>query len=891
MKSMKTAFASLAGLATLVAALPAYAGGPLANCTSGEPLLWPNGGTNITFNPDQGNLGPVTGAEAIALVAQAFQAWEDIPTSTLTYTEGAQLPVDVDITNFVPYLDAAAPDGLSAVVFDDTGEIFNLLYGSGSGILGFAGPEFGDTVNCTILEGLSFLNGPSFTNGTAALDVMVHEFGHWTNFAHTVINGQIYLGSVGGDNTGPTPFDTFGAPPNPFTDVIETMYPFYYGPGIGTQTLEADDIAIASRMYPEPDYAATTGEISGSILFGSQKVTGVNVIARNVEDPFNDAVSAISSDFTDSTDQNDPNVGVYRITGLTPGAAYGVYIDEVLAGGFSTALASPLPGPEELYNGTLESGDASTDDPSDYVPVAVAAGIPTTGIDILINEFVAGQPLPVGDEGSVLLGLPFTYGICGQDFNAVYVNANGSLTFGSPPTGLDFFVSAPAFLDGPPRIAGLWTDLDSTFQGSVYFTRTNNTFTVTWDNVPEWLSDNSNNFSITLKKGASQATVKYGNLDAPNGIAGVSCGLAQTGGVEAETTIRTSKKQSTKNFNNQTAVYEWFTGFDNNLSGYKVKYNTTKHKLSDVFESNDSLADAAAVSLPFNTAPNSMFTEIAPEAADIDFYRFEAEAGQYLIAEVSRGQIDSVMALFDSAGNFLTADDDTNGLLSRIGGTLPYTGTYYLAITFCCDYDFDGVDPGQGPPLDGGRYVLDVQTFDGLPLGLGDESSVNLSDFGFAIPFGGEEYTDIFVNSNGSITFGALPPGLDFLPSTGAIEDGPPRAAPLWVDLDATGKQVLAKTDFETQLTITYIDVPEWPGIGSNSFSVTMYADGTVEYDYGPVTATTGVIGTAIGDGAPSTATDLSATGGGQISASPVEEFTGANPYDLQDPDMLTFTP
>jgi hypothetical protein len=886
MKNFRHPATSLSSFLGLLLATPALAGGPLANCESGQPYLWPNGGTNITFNPDQGNLGPVTGADAIALVASAFQVWEDIPTSTLTYQAGTLLPVDVDVTNFGPYLNATAPDGLSAVVFDDDGAIFTLLFGPGSGVLGFAGPEWGTPATCTIDEGLSFLNGPSFTNATAALDVMVHEFGHWTNFAHTVVNGQIYIG----DTTGPTPFGSFDPAPDPFTDIIETMYPFYFGPGIGTASLEADDIAIASRMYPEATYASSTGTISGEIFAGAQRVTGVNVIARNLANPYNDAVSAISSDYTDSASQADPNVGVYTITGLTPGADYAVYVDEVLAGGFSTTLASPLPGPEEFYSGASESSDPNIDDPSVFAPVAVAAGSPTTGIDIVFNQPAEGDPLPVGDDGNVRLGLPFTFEICGQAFGDVYVNANGNLTFGASSS--DFSESAADMLNGPPRIAGLWDDLNPSQGGSVYYTTTNNTFTVTWDGVPEFFSTGSNTFSIELKQGSSQATVDYGDLSATDGLAGVSCGAALTGGLEPQVEINDSPNSTTHNFNGNTALYEVFSFSNpNDLANYSVKYNTTKHDLDDVFEPNNSIAAAAAITTPFNTAPNEFFTEISPAAADIDFYSFEAEVGQYLIAETTRGQVDTVLGLFDSAGNLIAGDDDGGvGLLSKIEGGLPYTGTYYLAVTFCCDYDFDGVDPGQGPPFDEGRYVLELQVLDGLPLPLGDDDSLQLSGFGFAIPFAGMDYTSVFVNSNGSVTFGA--PSFDFSESVGDFLGGPPRAAPLWDDLNPTaGGLVLASTDFATELTITWVDVPEFFSTGANNFSVTLFADGTVNFDYGSVTASDGLIGATPGGGAIGTAVNLSAVGGGKVSDSVHELFNFSSPYDLGNPDALTFTP
>lgn len=517
---------------SLLAAGTASAGGPLEICQPGQPFLWAAGGVDIPYNPDQGDLGPLTNAQAVAQVAASFQAWEDVPTSTVTHLDAGPLPVDVDITNFLPFLFPAAPDGLSAIVFDDTGEIFELLFGPGSGVLGFAGPEWLDPSTCTVLEGSAFLNGPTFTDLTVATDIMVHEFGHYQNLAHTVVNGQIAIG----DTSGPTPFNTF--PIGSLFDRIETMYPFYFGPLAGFSTPDPDDRAILSTLYPEPGFFAATGTISGSVLGpdGDAELTGINVIARNLADPIADAVSAISSDFTDDFSQGQPLVGEYTIHGLTPGASYAVYIDGVFAGGFSTRLLQPQI--EEFYDGAGESGDPALDDPSVFAAVPVSAGVPATGIDVLHNDIEPG-PLALGDDQSTVVFAPRRFRICGNAWDFAFVNSNGSISFdfqdNSPVQ------TVPALLGGPPRIAGLWNDLDPSAGGTVSFDRGPNRLSVTFGEVPLFGEVAGNTFTIELKRVvgslASLVEIDYGDLAADYGIAGISCGGGATTGSEPETDL------------------------------------------------------------------------------------------------------------------------------------------------------------------------------------------------------------------------------------------------------------------------------------------------------------------------------------------------------------------
>lgn len=879
----------LAAAALLCLATPAFAAGPLFVCKPGQPFLWPNGGTNIPFNPDQGGLGPLTNAQAIALVANSFQQWGNIPTASTTYLQGATLPVDVDETNFAPYFNPAGPDGLSAIVFDEDGAIFDLLFGPDSGILGFASPEWANLETCEITEGAAFINGGAFTGPSAqaqAFDILVHELGHYQNLAHTVVNGQIVIG----DTTGPTPNDTF--PLTSLAGKIETMYPFYFGTATGLSTPDKDDIASLSTLYPTPSFAATTGKITGLVLApnGTTRLTGVNVIARNVADPFGDAVSAISSDYAVDYSKGQPFVGTYTLRGLTPGAQYAIFVDEILAGGFSTPQLNPLPGPEEFYNGTSESTNGATDNPNTFTPVTVAAGATRSGINIQFNAPPQNAPLPVDDDGAVELFLPFTFQICGQSFDSVFVNGNGNLTFGEADD--DSSESIDEFLAGLPRIAGLWRDLNPAAGGSVSYQQTSNTFTVTYQNVPEFFATGANTFSIALQRSSNNVDVNYGALTATGGLAGVSCGVAVTSQFEQPSNL--SGDNGRKDLKKQPAIFELFgPGNPLDLANRSVKFNA-KATFEDEFENNDTLARAEEIHLPFNSEDLDDFTAIEPLGDDADYFEFRAKAGDILAVEVVRGGLDSVLGIFDAdTGDLLAVDDDGgDGTLSRLLVQVPADMKLAVAVSTFPDLTFTGAGESSG------RYVLQINRYRGTILPAGDDTS-NLVNLGFNFRFQGTNYNSVFVNSNGNLTFG-VGDG-DLSESVADFLAGPPRIAPRWDDLDATDGLIIVSTEEDDHhlaedgdstgkhsgddgsVTIHFVSVPEFLTTSPNYFSVKLEEDDDeIKFNYLATSRTDGLTGITRGGGA-------SNPGEKDLSRDDDHPNTGTT-YELFDPaDVFSF--
>ena len=112
---------------------------------------------------------------------------------------------------------------------------------------------------------------------------------------------------------------------------------------------------------------------------------------------------------------------------------------------------------------------------------------------------------------STLHQLPFTVNFYGDDYTAVYVCANGFLSFTSDSTSASP-VSIPNVAAPNALIAALWTDLDLS-QGSVTYFQDTTQFVVSWENVPlAGDSSATQTFQVIINKNGN-ITFQYKTLN------------------------------------------------------------------------------------------------------------------------------------------------------------------------------------------------------------------------------------------------------------------------------------------------------------------------------------------------------------------------------------------
>ena len=356
----------------ILSASMAFAGGPL--------IVDPKTRTAYTFGPgtvpvyyDLGNLGtvldrsqypPVTvtfdNSVGQQLVQTGFNSWSSIATSSFRANVIGDFSLlglpNTDSTNVGDIIGGPERPGVF-VIFDEDGSIMRNFLGAPDGVQGISTPQYSN--GTTITMSWAVLNGskidPHDPNAQNFQGVATHEFGHALGMAHTQTNGAAYFYH---DNVGPTSCSNLPYATNLTKADVETMYPYINNRVGGTGMAQAnihtlDTTATFSDLYPGAGWPNSYGTITGKVygLDGKTELTGVNVIARNIADPFADSTSALSGQMTQG--QLGPD-GSFTLHGLKPGAQYVFYLDAIVAGGFPTPPMWFLPGAERFWTASTQ---------------------------------------------------------------------------------------------------------------------------------------------------------------------------------------------------------------------------------------------------------------------------------------------------------------------------------------------------------------------------------------------------------------------------------------------------------------------------------------------------------------------------------------------------------
>jgi hypothetical protein len=411
-----------------------------------QPLRWDTSKGPVKVYTDIGNFtyrddGTVflDNAAADKITSFALSQWSNVPTSTwraitdpskfIKFDKVASIGVDVKDGATAAKVYGQPNEGGLYVIYDQTGAVIEETFGVPKDqVLGIAFAEIaedhdGDGYPETIVKATAVMNGwivshepqdpaqpwipPPDIGGKRINGVFTHEFGHALNLSHSQVNGameyfsepgyfEVYPGVPG---CVPAMHSWKSADPSARRmdpKYTETMFPFIdpdnldaQGRNIGQEMSTVDrpdDIAGISNLYPTAAYLKTRGSIAGTLYLkdGRTPYAGINIVARNVADPFGDAISAQTGDQTQGRIGPD---GRFRINNLKPGAKYILYTEEIVAGGYPTEPTA-LVSEAEYWNAT-EQANAARDPSCAQTAITAEAGVTKTA-NFYFNGYMDG---------------------------------------------------------------------------------------------------------------------------------------------------------------------------------------------------------------------------------------------------------------------------------------------------------------------------------------------------------------------------------------------------------------------------------------------------------------------------------------------------------------------
>ena len=141
----------------------------------------------------------------------------------------------------------------------------------------------------------------------------------------------------------------------------------------------------------------------------------------------------------------------------------------------------------------------------------------------------AGTRLALADDDTRQLALPFNFPFFGRSYQSVWVNSDGNLTFEAGDTSTSER-SLGRMTAGPPRIAGLFRDLDPSFSSQgVRVLSAPDRFVVSWVAVPEYREQGPGplqTFQIRLYRDG-RIDLAYSGITSSSAVVGIAPGRLQ----------------------------------------------------------------------------------------------------------------------------------------------------------------------------------------------------------------------------------------------------------------------------------------------------------------------------------------------------------------------------
>jgi hypothetical protein len=247
-------------------------------------------------------------------------------------------------------------------------------------------------------------------------------------------------------------------------------------------------------------------------------------------------------------------------------------------------------------------------------------------------------------------------------------------------------------------------------------------------------------------------------------------------------------------------------------------------------------------------------------------------SGSSYIVGVSKGGSGNAASETTLGGSHGMAN--TSAVFSAFGSQKPFA-LANQTVTFTPDATpgpNPGPDPQPNPPAPPAETAIALEDDGSATVGLG-----------FAFPFYGQSYTNVYVNSDGNLTFGngdAASENRDvqrFLTKA-------PRIGVLYADLDPSSGGAVTYEKGADKLIVRYKNVPRYGSKQGNTATVTLHASGLVELAYGQVSGSAFVVGVSKGGASNSgTQQDLSALASpvGYGGTESIYQAFGDKPFDL----------